>query len=245
MKRILVLPYHVNKGFKESDYLSEGILEELIFLFSNVTGLSTTSRSTSLYLKSNPVPHNEIKTRFDVDYVLEGSITFKEDKPIIISQLYNASNEVLLLSSKIDFEIEKWTIPLDKLVHEITKIILGVNFVVENLKEDQSKAREYYQQGLYHWNRFTYKEMKLGISFFKKANKENLNFARAYAALADCYGIIGAMGYDKPKEAFKLAKKAVEKALQLNNERSESYVSAAFINIFHEQNFVKAKLNLV
>ncbi|MEH6535961.1 MAG: LytTR family transcriptional regulator DNA-binding domain-containing protein [Psychroserpens sp.] len=244
MKKILVLPYHVNKAFKDAEYLSEGILEELIFLISSVSGLSTTSRSTSLYLNDNPAPHNDIKMRFAVDYVLEGSITIKEGQPLLISQLYDASNETLVLISKNEFHLEKWTHALDLLAQDISEAILGANTIFKTLDEDQSQAREYYQQGLYHWNRFTHEEMQLGISFFKKANRENPNFARAYAALADCYGIIGAMGYDNPKNAFKHAKIAVGKALKLNNKRSESYVSAAFINIFHEHDFEKAKANL-
>lgn len=244
MKKILVLPYHVNKTLKDSEYLSEGILEELIFLIASISGLSTTSRSTSLYLKNNPAPQREIQSRFDVDYVLEGSITYRNNQAVLISQLYNATNETLVLTSKNEFLLEKWTQPLNDLVHAISEIILGVNAIAKTLDEDQSRAREYYQQGLYHWNRFTYEEMQLGISFLKKANRENPNFARAYAALSDCYGIIGAMGYDNPKNAYKQAEIAVEKALKLNNKRSESYVSAAFINIFHEHEFEKAKANL-
>lgn len=244
MKKIVIVPYHTSKTLKDSEHLSEGILEELIFLLSAVDGLSTTSRSTSLYLKNNPAPYDEIKKRFDVDYILEGSITYKNEQPILISQLYNASNEQLIITSERRFQLEKWIQPLDHLVYEISRTILGVNTTIKQLDEDKSKAREYYQKGLYHWNRFTHEEMELGISFFKKANRENPNFARAYAALADCYGIIGAMGYDNPKIAFKQAKIAVEKALKLNNKRSESYVSAAFIHIFHEHDFEKAKANL-
>lgn len=244
MKKILILPYHVSNKLEDSEYLSEGILEELIYLISSVFGLSTTSRSTSLYLKNNPIPHSEIKLRFDVDYVLEGSIKYKDEELFLLSQLYDASNETLILSFKNEITLEKWTQPLDVLVRKISEKILGSNIAVKKLNDDTSKAREYYQQGLYHWNRFTHDEMLLGISFLKKASRENQSFALPFAALADCYSIIGLMGYDNPKEAFKQAKSAVEKALKLNDKRSESYVSAAFVNIFNDRNFNKAKANL-
>ena len=244
MKKLLVLPYNINKTFKDSEYLPEGILEELIFLITSVPGLNTTSRSTSLFLKNNPAPHSEIKLRFDVDYVLEGSITYKDEQCFLISQLYDASNEVLVLRSKKEFQLEKWTEPLDDLTREISEIILGKNKAFEIIDKDNSRAREYYQQGLYHWNRFTYEEMQLGISFFKRAIKEKPSFALAYAAIADCYGIIGLMGYDKPKAAFIQGRLAVKKALELNDKRSESYVSAAFIHVFYDHDFVKSKLNL-
>lgn len=244
MKKILVLPYHLQSTFKDLEYLSEGILEELIFRITSVDRLNTMSRSTSLYLKNNPAPHSEIQLRFDVDYVLEGSITYKENQCFLISQLYDASNEVLVLTSKKEFQLEKWTTPLEGLTGEISEAILGKKKAIEIIDKDPSRAREYYQQGLYHWNRFTFQEIRLGITFFKRAIKENPDFSLAHAAMADCYGIIGLMGYDNPKIAFKQAKSAVEKALKLNNKRSESYVSAAFINIFYEHDFIKSKLNL-
>ena len=244
MKKILILPYHVNKTFENSEYLPEGILEELIYIMASVPEISTTSRSTSLYLKNNPIPHGEINSRFDVDYVLEGSVIYEKEHLFLRSQLYDASTESLMFSLKHEFQLERWTLPLDDLVREITKAILGNETACEELSKDTSKAREYYQQGLYHWNRYTHKEMLLGITFFKKAIRENPSFALSYAAIADCFGIIGAMGYDKPKPAFTQAKEAVKKALKLNDKRSEPYVSAAFINIFYNHNFEKAKANL-
>lgn len=244
MKKILILPYQVPQKFKNSEYLSEGILEELIYLISPSSELNTTSRSTSLYLKNNPMPLYKIKEQFDVDYVLEGSIKYDNAHFYIISQLYTASDETLVYNSKIEFHLDKWTKPLDLLAREITESIVGKTKEVKHSNIDSSKAREYYQHGLYHWNRFTYEEMLLGISFFKRATKENLDFTLAYAALADCYSIIGLMGYDDPIKSFKLANKEVQKALLNKEIRSESYVAAAFVNIFYKSNFLKAKQNL-
>ena len=115
---------------------------------------------------------------------------------------------------------------------------------VSGLKSDNSKAREFYQQGLYHWHRYTHTEINLAISFFKKSIKENPEYALPYAGLADSYSVIGVMGFDAPKTVFALAKEALKKALQLNDKRSESYVSAAFINLFFDWDFDKAKTNL-
>lgn len=244
MKKILILPYRVTQKFENSEYLPEGILEELIYHFSSVEEIQTTSRSTSLYLLNNPLPHHEIQSKFDVDYVLEGSIVIKENTFFYVSNLYDASNENLILALKTPFELDTWTAPLDYLAKEIFSKIIGLTAAFKSLKKGASKEREYYQQGLYHWNRFTYQEMLLAITFFKRAIKENPLFALSHAALADCYSIIGLMGYDDPKEVFSKATSAVNKALVLNEIRSEPYVAAAFVNIFHETDFAKAKINL-
>ena len=204
----------------------------MIYHFSSVEEIQTTSRSTSLYLLNNPLPHHEIQSKFDVDYVLEGSIVIKENTFFYVSNLYDASNENLILALKTPFELDTWTAPLDYLAKEIFSKIIGLTAAFKSLKKGASKEREYYQQGLYHWNRFTYQEMLLAITFFKRAIKENPLFALSHAALADCYSIIGLMGYDDPKEVFSKATSAVNKALVLNEIRSEPYVAAAFCQYF-------------
>jgi hypothetical protein len=44
-------PYYLDEKLKDLDYLSEGILEELLSLISSNPNVKTTSRTTSLYLK--------------------------------------------------------------------------------------------------------------------------------------------------------------------------------------------------
>jgi TolB-like protein len=243
MKKILILPFHLSQKFENSEYLPEGVLEELIYELSSLNGFQTTSRSTSLYLASNPIPQKNIFEKFEVDYILEGSIRKEQSKCFFVSQFYEAETERLIFNSKIPFHIDSWTIAINALSHKISEKVFEKT-IIKNIEVNPTKKREFYQQGLYHWNRFTYEEMLLGISFFKKAIKEDVNFTQAHAAIADCYSIIGLMGYDKPKEAFLKAKESVEKALILNDKRSESYVSAAFINIFFDIDFIKAKKNL-
>ena len=243
MKKILILPYRIDNQLKDLDYLPEGILEELIYLLSDSTGISTTPRSTSLYLNNNPIRLNEIKRRFNVDFLVEGNVKQHEKGYLISTRVFNTTNDELTLNTQTEFELNSWTQTLDKLVNEISLAIQG-NPILNSPKKDNSQSREFYQKGLYHWNRYTHSEMLMAIAFFKRSIKENKNFALPYAAIADCYSIIGAMGYEPPVPAFKLAREFVSKTLSLNNKRSDSYVSAALVDIFHDRNFPQAKINL-
>ena len=86
LKKILILPYHLDNKIKDLDYLSEGILEELISMISYNPKVKTTSRTTSLYLKNNPLPLNEIKERYNLDVVVEGNIEEKEGSYFIMKK---------------------------------------------------------------------------------------------------------------------------------------------------------------
>ena len=243
MNKVLILPYHVDNELKDIDYLSEGIFEELIYSFSTISNLNTTPRSTSLYLKKNPIPLSEIRERFNVGFLIEGNVKYKEGAYEISTRLFNTSDEELILNTQANFQLDNWTQPLNKLVNDISLKIQGNPLYIKQNK-DISQSREYYLRGLYHWHRYSHDEMLLAIGFFRKSIKENESFALPYAAIADCYSIIGTMGFEPPISAFKLAKEFVNKALILNNKRSESYVSAAFIDMFYERDFPQAKANL-
>ncbi len=243
MKKVLILPFHIEYKLNELDYLSEGILEELIYLFSTSEGLETSPRSTSLYLKNNPIPLNEIKERFNVEFLVEGNVKYRDDGYQISTRLFNTSNEELILNTQYDFQLDNWTQPLEKLVNDISLKIQG-NPISINRSKDTSQAKELYLRGLYHWHRYSHDEMLLAIGFFRRSIKENELFALPYAAMADCYTIIGTMGFEPPIPAFNRAREFVNKALKLNNKRSESYVSGAFIDMFYNRDFPQAKANL-
>ena len=244
MNKILILPYKIDNSINDLDYLSDGILEELTQLISIIPDLKTTSRSTSFYLLNNPLSPVEIKERYNIDYIIEGRIIQKKGVYQISTRLYETIDEDLLLNTLSEIDLENWTQPLHALSNDIITAIKGENSGLSTLQTDISKAKEYYLQGLYHWHRHSYPEMLLAIGLFKRSIKEKKSYALPYAALADCYSIIGMMGYEQPIQAFKLAKEFVTKSLQLNNKRSDSYVSAAFVDIYYNRNLSQAKINL-
>ncbi len=243
MKKVLVLPFHVQKTLKNHEYLSEGILEELIDLVSLSPGMRATSRSISLYLGKNPTPGIEISERFGVNYIIEGSVKSISDKTVITVRLIDAVQEDVLQVAKSNFDKDNWTSQLP--------ILLNTLFNRSNKKHNpdpvkitKSNVRELYLKGMYHWNRYTHEEMKLAIGFFKKAIKADKTYAQAYAGLADSYSVIAIMAYEKPEPNYKLAKEYVTQALFYNDKHSDSYVCAAMINTFYDKDYDKAQSNL-
>ncbi|MGB5820958.1 MAG: LytTR family transcriptional regulator DNA-binding domain-containing protein [Saonia sp.] len=244
MKKVLVLPYFIN-NLNDLEYLSEGILEEIIYLLSQSSRIKTASRTTSLYIKNNPKALKQLKSEYGIDYLIEGNVQVVNGDYKIFTRLFQVDTEEELLTMDISVEIDKWTSSIKSTVNTILGILDGgqSNFTIKD-EYDRTKAREYYLRGLYHWHRYTHDEMIFAISFFKKSIAENKTTAIAYSAVADCYSIIGIMGYDNPIKAFETARKFSNQAIIINNKRSESYVSAAFIDIFFDRNFEQAETNL-
>ena len=242
MKKILVLPFLIHPRSDDSDYLCDGILEELIDLISSSRKMRASSRSISLYLQNNPSPGKDLAREFGIDLIIEGSIKRRGAEDIITMRLIGATTEDVLKVAKTAIDLQQWTKALPALLDELFE---GQSPASElTVGSGDSKVRELYLKGIYHWNRYTHEEMKLAIHFFKKALQVDATYAPAYAGLANSYAVMAVMGYETIGPSFEKSKEYVTQALKYNDKHSDSYVCAAMINLFHELDFPRAKINL-
>ena len=86
--------------------------------------------------------------------------------------------------------------------------------------------------------------MNKAIGYFKLAIKEDSEYSLGYSGLADCYSVIGIMGFEDASPAYEKSLEYVNKALTLNDKHSDSYLAASFINMFYQRDYDKAKANL-
>lgn len=243
MKKILILPFHIEKTIPDSKYIAEGIIEQLIDLISNLDHLSVLSRSISFYIQEKPASLKELIHDLTIDYIIEGSIKQKDSDNQLVLRLINATSNEVISFTKGSYQQNDWT----TFLNEQALFILEKNDLINHpteIKKVNGNAKELYLKGMYHWNRYTYKEMKMAIPFFKQSIKADNNYAPSYAGLANCYVIIATMGYEDAKKSFEKALKHVKKALLLNDKHSESYICASFINFFHQYDYKQAKINL-
>lgn len=244
MNKILILPYHLDTTLVDHDYLSEGVLEELIDQVCDYRDMQAVSRSTSLYLHENPISAKELDDKYSVDYLVEGRIKKTGEGYVISTRLLKTKEEKLLFKNSIPLDVDNW-------MESITEVVESIMVHISQKKKDsttlppvQTKAREHYLKGVYHWHRYSYEEMRLAIHAYRQAIKADETFAQPYAGIADCYSVIAYTGSEDPIQSYQKAKEYIQKAIQLNDKRSESYVSAAMLNLFYDHDLSKAKSNL-
>lgn len=243
MNKVLIIPFLIQKSIPEANYLSEGIIEELIEVITEIPNITSLGRNLSLYLQDHPTPGKELAKEFGVTHLLEGSIKNESNQVWARIRLIDAASEEIIASDKINIDLDKWT----HSVNVATRKILNNNLSIRKQKESvepQKKVRELYLKGLYHWNRYTHQEMKKAISFFNQALQLDPQYALAYSGLAECYSVIGVMGYDEITPAIQRATDNVTKALAIDKQHSEHYLAASFIHLFFQRDYSKAKANL-
>ena len=96
-----------------------------------------------------------------------------------------------------------------------------------------AEAYQFYIRGRFYWNQFTEDSTRKAIECFRQALAKDPEYALAYAGLADCYSVLG-VHFWRPSEAFPEAKKALKRALELDDTLADVHVSLGFVLVCYD-----------
>jgi tetratricopeptide (TPR) repeat protein len=86
-----------------------------------------------------------------------------------------------------------------------------------------------YQRGRYYWNRRTEKDLHRSIKEFDRALSIQPDFALAHAGIANVHLLIGIFGLEASHTAFRMARRAADRALELDSTLVEARTCVAEI----------------
>jgi tetratricopeptide (TPR) repeat protein len=95
------------------------------------------------------------------------------------------------------------------------------------------EAYQDYLKGRYWWNKRSEEGFNRSIEYFQQAIEKDPSYALAYSGLADSYSLLSEYGF-VPEEGYLKAKKAVQKALSLDDDLAEAHSSLAYIKAFYD-----------
>jgi len=245
-KTIAVLPFVNLSTDPENEYFSDGITEELLNALTKVDGLLVISRTSSFAFKGKNEDIRKIGEQLGVSTVLEGSVRKAGNKVRITAQLINSADGYHLWSEVYDRKLEDIFEVQDEIARTITNK-LREKLTTEGSKESLVKpatenieAYNLYLKGLFYWNKWTPEDRKKAIEIYEEAIAKEPDFALPYSGLANCYSILGSTGQMDPNIAFPKAKKAALKALELDNNLMEAYLSLATVKLYDDWDDVAA-----
>jgi serine/threonine-protein kinase len=100
-------------------------------------------------------------------------------------------------------------------------------------------------RGRYIWNRWKSAEsMRRAIHFFERAVELDPLYARAYAGLADSYGMLGNVKALPPEEAYPKAKSAALQGLAIDDQLAELHTSLGFVQRFWDWDWNASRASL-
>jgi Putative Zn-dependent protease, contains TPR repeats len=103
------------------------------------------------------------------------------------------------------------------------------------------EAFTYYLKGRFFWNKKTEPDLFKSIEYYKKAIKEDPNYAQSYCGLADSYASLALFEFLPPTEAFPEAKDVALKALKIDNRLAKAHSSLGLVRFQGEWDWKAAE----
>jgi len=245
---IAVLPFENRSADAETEYLSDGLAESLIYRLSQLPNLKVTPTSVAFQYKGKET--NAIKAGNDlgVSAVLSGRITQRGDNLTISAELVDVRSNKLLWGEQYDRKMSDLLSTQREIAREIVeKLKLKVSGEEKGLAKHYTENNEAYQlylRGRFYWNKRTEEGMTKSLEYFQQAIERDPTFALAYSGLADAYDLLGAPDAAAgmpPDEAMPKAKAAALKALEIDDTLAEPHVSLAHVKYYYDHDFETAE----
>ena len=246
-KSIAVLPFTNMSADPEQEYFCDGMAEEIINSLTNIKDLRVAARTSSFSFKGKDVDIREIGRKLNVEKVLEGSVRKSGSRLRITAQLINVEDGYHLWSERFDRDMDD----VFEIQDEITLAIVAVlrakllkDEKVALLKQSTENKEAYnlYLKGRHFMSRLTAEGWNKAIDLFEEAIKKDPGFALAYADLTESYvNLCWGLGICPPKDSMKKAKKAAEKAVELDPDLADAQKAAAIIKGWYDWDLLGAK----
>ncbi|HET8622896.1 MAG TPA: protein kinase [Gemmatimonadales bacterium] len=236
---IAVLPFANLSGDPESEYLSDGISEELIQTLSQVPGLQVVARTTAFALKGKREDVREIGHRLRVDTVLDGSIRVAGDRIKVAAQLIDAAEGFQLWSAQYERRAGNSFALEDEIARTIAEVLkhrlagqpdaAPTPPVALAVPRRDAQAHEAYLKGRHHWNKRTEGGIVRSIEWFEQAIARCPDDPAFHSALANAHLTLGIYGVAPPDQVMPKAKAAAEQALVLYGRAAEAHAALATV----------------
>ncbi|USD24745.1 tetratricopeptide repeat protein [Flagellimonas marinaquae] len=210
-KSIAVLPFVNMSNDKDNEYFCDGITEEIINALTKVDQLKVIARTSSFAFKGKDVDVRDIGSQLGVNTILEGSIKKSQDRVRITAQLIDVEDGTHYWSKRFDREL----IDIFDLEDEISLAIAeevrnnsGHFEIQEHLVEKPTTDINAYQlflKGRSLQLQWTPQSIKEAISYYDQAIAVDKNYAKAYYANLQCYGLMAMWGYIPYEKGIELA----------------------------------------
>jgi pentatricopeptide repeat protein len=233
-KSIAVLPFDNLSRDPDNAYFAEGVQDEILTRLAKVADLKVISRTSTSHFKSAPENLPQIAKQLGVAHILEGSVQKAGDQVRVNVQLINAMTDAHLWADTYDrkltdiFAVES---EIAKTIAETlqAKITGSEKNSIAKAPTANPEAYELYLKGRFFWNKRTGGDLRKSIEYLKQAIAKDPNYALAYAALADSYGLLRFYGGASPAESIVPATAAAKKALELDDSLAEPHASLGLI----------------
>jgi serine/threonine protein kinase/TolB-like protein/Flp pilus assembly protein TadD len=245
VRSVAVLPLENLAGDPEQEYFTDGFTDALIGELARIRGLRVISSTSVMSFKGVRRRLPDIARSLAVKTIAEGSVLRSGTRVRISMRLVDASKDHPIWSGTYEGELRDVLALQDRVAGDIAREIDVTLTVPEAARAAHNRrvdigAYDAYLKGRHQYSAdFTQESTQKAMAWFQQALVLDPRYAPAYAGLADCYFGLSNLYYP-PVEVMPKAKRAAEKALELDDTLAEAHAALGLIESVFEFNRVDA-----
>ncbi|MEM1182762.1 MAG: winged helix-turn-helix domain-containing protein [Acidobacteriota bacterium] len=244
---LAVLPFRRLADDEETFFLGLGMADAIITSLSNVRQLSVRPTSAILrYVDEDNLDAAEVGRELGVDGVLEGSIQRSGKNLRVTVQLIHVGRGVPLWAESLGGAYGDLFAAQDGIARDLVdrlrlRLTRREASGLSRRPAQNLEAHRFYVRGRYTWNRRTAGDLQQAIDLFRRAVALDPTFGRAYSGLADALILLPFYGSARPLDAFRQAREAARRALQLEEGLAEAHTSHAYTDFVYSRDWAAAE----
>jgi len=239
---VAVLPFHNDTGDAALDFLGTGITEDLIDRLGLLPGLKVMSRDAVFRVEARDMAAREIGKDLGVEAVLTGSVRSKDGTVSIHSELVSVKDGSRLGGGNHEGNLSEVQSIRDSILEDLGPCFghAASNAAPTGGPMVDAEAYLLYQRGLHHWQLDGEANLRRALDLFSQATEKDPRFAAAWSGIARSYARLSD-GFARPNEVLPLAKGAVARALQLDDQDATAHLVASVLFLFHDHDLLAAE----
>jgi len=249
IRSLVVLPLDNLMNDPEQAYFVEGMHEALITELSKIDALRVISRTSAMKYLDSKMTVPEIGQELGVDAIIEGSVLRAGNTVRITTQLIKADSDEHLWAGTFDRELKDIFALYADVTREIVDRIRvevtpgeAARFVAQPAVN--AEAYELYLKGRYLCDQWGPQKMLQGLELMRQAVAKGPDNPQAQSGLGFCLQYAAFFSYVVPLEIADEAERAAKKALELDHELADGWVSFAGVRYYLNFDMTASELAL-
>jgi TolB-like protein/DNA-binding winged helix-turn-helix (wHTH) protein/tetratricopeptide (TPR) repeat protein len=225
---LAVLPFTAQGNNEEDQYMGLGLADAVASKLDSVPQLRVRSSTTvGSILGAHPDPVSA-GSKLEVQALVSGEIHRVDDQFAITVRLLDSATGANLWSGRFKTDNSNLFNTEDSIAQQVASALIpqfAMNAVRTGADTKQPEAYSKYMKAEFFASMRTQNSLAKAIDLLQQVIQIDPRYARAYAALSDCYQLQGFYHFAPPSEAYPRAKAAALKALSMDNSLVQAHVS--------------------
>lgn len=240
IESIAVMPFVNVSGDPNTEYLSEGISDNIIDRLSRLPNLKRVIALNSvLRYKGKQTDPQAVGSELNVRAVLMGRLVQRADDLSISVELVDVRDNRRLWGEQYNRKLADIAAVQTEIAREISdrlrlRLTGQEKARLATTYPQNGEAYQFYLMGRYYFRRSKKKEdLQKSIEYYEQAIKKDPNYPLAYAGMGTTYHLMGWQGILPPQESWQKEEWAALKALQIDDTLAEAHVLTAAVKEFN------------